>query len=208
LIDFFRLGGIFMWPLLFFSLAALTVICDRVIFFASHSLNIDELVPPLKDALKNGTLADAARELEHKKNNFGASVLFILARPRDGDSLEKALQTEAENCVRQLEAGLGFLTAIGSLAPLTGFLGTVSGMIGAFRSISQAAEVNPQIVAGGIYEALITTVFGLVIAIASLSAYYILNSVVDRFAARTERVCSRFIMELSDTESARGLYTE
>jgi biopolymer transport protein ExbB len=69
-------------------------------------------------------------------------------------------------------------------------------MIGAFRSIAEAAEVNAQIVANGIYEALITTVFGLIIAIAAMSAHYLLSSVVDRFSVRTEKVCSVLITAL------------
>jgi biopolymer transport protein ExbB len=202
--ELFRLGGVFMWPLLVFSLAALTIICDRIIFFAVHRLKIEELERPLMEALREGRLAEAAAGLAAGAGrNLGARVLSALAGHARLDSvqLEKALRAEAESCVNSLEAGFNFLAAIGSLAPLTGFLGTVSGMIGAFRSIAEAAEVTPRIVAGGIYEALITTVFGLIIAIVSLSAYYILDGVVDRFTVSAERICSRFITALSERGS-------
>jgi biopolymer transport protein ExbB len=102
------------------------------------------------------------------------------------------------NCINSLENGFNFLTALGSLSPLTGFLGTVSGMIGAFRSIAEATEVNAQIVANGIYEALITTVFGLVIAIIAMIFHSIFSHVVDKFASRVERACSVLIAQLAE----------
>ena len=106
------------------------------------------------------------------------------------------------SCITSLENGFNFLTALGSISPLTGFLGTVSGMIGAFKSISEAADVNAQIVANGIYEALITTVFGLVIAIVAMSAHSLFSHVVDKFASDVEIVCSDLIIEIGESKSA------
>jgi biopolymer transport protein ExbB len=116
--------------------------------------------------------------------------------------MEKAVETEAMNCVNSLENGFNFLTALGSLSPLTGFLGTVSGMIGAFKSIAEATEVNAQIVANGIYEALITTVFGLIIAIIAMIAFSIFSHIVDKFAAEVEKSCSELITEIADRHEA------
>ena len=93
--------------------------------------------------------------------------------------MENAAECEAQERIRRMENGFNYLTALSSIAPLTGFLGTVSGMIGAFKSIAAATDVNAQLVANGIYEALITTVFGLIIAIAALVAYNLLVQRVD-----------------------------
>jgi biopolymer transport protein ExbB len=111
--------------------------------------------------------------------------------------MEKAAETEAEDCVASLENGFNYLSALGSLSPLTGFLGTVSGMIGAFRSIAAATNVNAQIVANGIYEALITTVFGLIIAIVAMVAHSIFSNAVDKFVTRIEKICSDLIIILA-----------
>ena len=97
-----------------------------------------------------------------------------------------------------MENGFNYLTALSSIAPLTGLLGTVSGMIGAFKSIAAATDVNAQLVANGIYEALITTVFGLIIAIAALVAYNLLVQRVDTFAAETSKCINDLIPELLD----------
>jgi biopolymer transport protein ExbB len=112
--------------------------------------------------------------------------------------IERAVETEAMSNINSLENGFNFLTALGSLSPLTGFLGTVSGMIGAFRSIAEATEVNAQIVANGIYEALITTVFGLIIAIIAMIAHSIFSHIVDKFAAEVEKSCSELITGIAD----------
>ena len=98
-----------------------------------------------------------------------------------------------------MESGFNYLTALSSIAPLTGFLGTVSGMIGAFRSIAEATDVNAQLVANGIYEALITTVFGLIIAIAALVAYNLLIQKVDTFAAETAKAINDLVPELIES---------
>jgi biopolymer transport protein ExbB len=132
------------------------------------------------------------------KRLMGARILLALLN-HVGQSehlMEKAAETEAQNCINELENGFDFLAALGSVSPLTGFLGTVSGMIGAFKSIAEAAEVNAQIVANGIYEALITTVFGLIIAIIALVSNSLLTHAVDNFAARAERSCSEVILDL------------
>jgi len=204
LLELFRLGGVFMWPLLVFSIAAIAIIIDRIIFFSAHELGIHKLAPQVMDYIKKGEIPKAAGFLEPLTvKSMGARILLSLVEHRalNETRLEKAVETEAQSCINSLESGFNFLTAIGSLAPLTGFLGTVSGMIGAFRSIAEATEVNAQIVANGIYEALITTVFGLIIAIIAMVAHSILSSVVDRFAASVEKTCSDIIIQLAKTQS-------
>jgi len=200
LMELFKLGGPFMWPLLLFSVTAMAIIMDRVLYLFRHKLHIDGLASKVLDCIKNGDLQSSAAFLDPLvAGSMGARVLLALVNHADlGEArLEKAVETEAQGCINSLESGFNFLTAIGSLAPLTGFLGTVSGMISAFRSIAEATEVNAQIVANGIYEALITTVFGLIIAIIAMSAYYILTSFVDRFAIKTEKACSELITAIA-----------
>jgi biopolymer transport protein ExbB len=79
-------------------------------------------------------------------------------------------------------------------------------MIGAFKSIAEATEVNAQIVANGIYEALITTVFGLIIAIIAMIAHSVFSHIVDKFSANAEHTCSILIAEFAiHDESAQAL---
>ena len=201
LFELFQMGGIIMWPLLIFSIAAVAIIVERAIFLTYHNLALGDLKPSVEKAIMEGVPEKARNYLETlTKRHMGARVLLTLVRRHELSEhrMEKAVEAEAMNCVSALENGLRFLTVLGSLAPLTGFLGTVTGMIGAFRAIAEATEVNAQIVASGIYEALITTVFGLVIAIIAMSAYSIFTHKVDRFSSEVEIVCSDLIIMIHE----------
>jgi biopolymer transport protein ExbB len=193
------MGGVFMWPLLFFSVATTAIALERAIYIFYHNLRMEDLEEKTVEYIHARDMAGAKAYLAGlTKRRMGARVLLALVN-RSGLSehrIEKAVETEALTCINSLENGFNFLTALGSLSPLTGFLGTVSGMIGAFKAIAEATEVNAQIVASGIYEALITTVFGLIIAIIAMIAHSLFSHVVDIFAADVEKSCSNLITEL------------
>ena len=190
LIELFNLGGPFMWVLLVFSIATITIIIERCIYIAWHDSRVTPLSNRVKQLLREGKKDEAEKmlsELGHKKT--AATILYaLLSNSKFGEArMENAAECEAQERIRRMENGFNYLTALSSIAPLTGFLGTVSGMIGAFKSIAAATDVNAQLVANGIYEALITTVFGLIIAIAALVAYNLLVQRVDTFAAETSK---------------------
>jgi biopolymer transport protein ExbB len=197
--EYFILGGFFMWPLLFFSVATVAITLERAVFIFYHNLRLEDLEQRTMEYIHDKDLEGARTYLSGlTKRRMGARALLALINRADRSEhqMEKAAETEAITCINSLENGFSFLTALGSLSPLTGFLGTVSGMIGAFRSIAEAADVNAQIVANGIYEALITTVVGLVIAIIAMIAHSLFSHVVDKFAADVEKSCSNLIAEL------------
>ena len=202
LLELFFMGGFLMWPLLLFSIAAVAISLERLIYFLYHNLKLDDLKELVENALKDGKLDEAQKQLESQtKRRMGARILLTLVK-RSGLSehrLEKAVEAEAMNCISSLENGLNFLVALGSISPLTGFLGTVTGMIGAFKSIAEATDVNAQIVASGIYEALITTVFGLCIAIVSMISHSLFSHMIDKFSLEVESVCSDLIIGISET---------
>ena len=204
-LELFRLGGPFMWPLLLFSIATVAISIERGVYLFYHNLRIDDIADTVSGYVKTGEYSAASDYLSGlTKERMGARVLLALLKHSSPGKkfsehrAERAVETEAMNCINSLENGFNFLTALGSLSPLTGFLGTVSGMIGAFRSIAEATEVNAQIVANGIYEALITTVFGLVIAIIAMISHSIFSHIVDKFASRIEGVCSDLIVQMSE----------
>ena len=205
LIELFNLGGPFMWVLLVFSIATLTIIIERCIYIGWHDCKVTPLSNKVKQCLREGKKDEAEKmlsELSHKKT--AATILYaLLSNSKFGEArMENAAECEAQERLRRMENGFNYLTALSSIAPLTGFLGTVSGMIGAFKSIAAATDVNAQLVANGIYEALITTVFGLIIAIAALVAYNLLVQRVDTFAAETSKCINDLIPELLNDNPA------
>ncbi len=201
LIEFFKLGGAFMWPLLAFSIATVALVSERVAYLLWHDLRIPDLRDEAGRLIRGGQVSEAEAFLEGQSRKKAAATVFLelVRNARRGERrMEKAAEAEAEERLRRLESGFTYLTAIASLAPLTGFLGTVSGMIAAFRSIASADDVSAQLVANGIYEALITTVYGLCIAIVALIGYNLLARRVDGFAADVTKAVSDLSAELMD----------
>ncbi len=201
LIEFFKLGGWAMWPLLVFSVATVAIILERIIFFITHNFKVTDLNNRLIQAISDNKFDDALSLCKTSKKNKLASPILseAIKSHRFGESrMEKSLEAESSKVLNELERGLNFLVALGSLAPITGFLGTVSGMITAFRDIANAADINAQLVAGGIFEALITTAYGLSIAIMAIAAHNILTHIVDKFATD---------IELSGTEIISSILT-
>jgi biopolymer transport protein ExbB len=195
-----------MWPLLVFSVAACAIALERFAYLLSRNLHIERTSPMITAFCERGAFAEAEKALDSiKKRAPFAAILQEAIEKKDlsETNLEKILENEAGALINKFEAGFNYLTAIGSLAPLTGFLGTVSGMIGAFRSIAEATEVNAQIVANGIYEALITTVFGLIIAIIAMVSHSLLSHIVDTFSLKLEKALTDIIIALkSGTKTA------
>jgi len=201
LIELFKLGGPFMWILLVFAIVTTALVVERIIYLAYHDVNVFELSNNVKRYLVAEDTESAYKLLSSKKRQCTAATILmsLLQNAKFGEiRMEKAAECEAQERIRRMENGFNYLSALASLAPLTGFLGTVSGMIGAFKSIASATDVNAQLVAGGIYEALITTVFGLIIAIMALVAYNLLIHRVDTFAADTAKAINDLVPLLDE----------
>ncbi|MBR5934084.1 MAG: MotA/TolQ/ExbB proton channel family protein [Treponema sp.] len=199
LIELFKLGGPFMWVLLAFSVATIAIVIERCIYLAWHNCKVAPVAEKVKAYLRQNKKDEAEKFLASytHKQTVASILLALLSNSKYGENrMERAAESEAQERIRRMENGFNYLTALSSLAPLTGFLGTVSGMIGAFQSIAEATDVNAQLVAGGIYEALITTVFGLIIAIIALVAYNLLIQKIDTFAAETSKAINDLVPEL------------
>ena len=162
--DILLMGGWMMWPLTLISITATAIIVERLLLFSSFRFPPRSASALLEEAVL-GNRAPLLAELEkvERLRRF-ASLLSA-----DGPGKEAALRIEGEAVVKALEARLPLLSILARLAPLMGLLGTVLGMIETFSEIANAqAGVNMNQLAGGIWQALITTAAGLVIAIPSL----------------------------------------
>lgn len=206
--DLFILGGWAMWPLLVFSVAAVAIIVERSLYLLTHRLGVRDLADEVIEALKMGKIEEAKTICSEQPHRKLAARIFRTAFDSidlGEHRIERVMEAAAAKQVQSLEKGFDLLLAIGSIAPITGFLGTVSGMISAFRNIAQAADVNAQLVAGGIFEALITTAYGLTIAIAAIAAYNIFVHIVDRFTAAIEEAGNEIITALLRSRFGRTL---
>lgn len=208
LFDLFELGGWAMWPLVVFSVATLALFVERAVILIRADLTTEELRDRLIPLVLDGEWDAAIGACEAAPRRQVVAGVYGAALRVGGTNenlIERSFEAAAARRIGMLERGLDLLVALGSIAPITGFLGTVSGMISAFNSIATAADVNAQLVAGGIFEALITTAFGLAIALVAITGYNLFAHVVDRFAAEMEQSGNDLITAMvRDRESGAG----
>lgn len=202
LLDLFELGGWAMWPLIVFSVVTVALFLERSIVLLTSNMSIKTLLAETIEAVRGGRTEESHARLVARSARDRVAPVFAstIASSSLGETrMERAFETSAGKQVHTLERGLDLLVALGSIAPITGFLGTVSGMISAFNSIATAANVNAQLVAGGIFEALITTAFGLAIAIVAITGYNLIAHVVDRFATDLEEAGHELVTALIES---------
>ena len=187
--DIFLRGGIVMWPLLFCSVLGAAVILDRTVFFLRlRTTSLRRLQDRVVGDLRRGdaeAALRAARSSDHPVARVASSYLENLDRPPDLRT--EIVRREGSLQLERVEKRLRVLAAISHLAPLLGLLGTVLGMVLAFAKIEGLqGAMKPADLAGGIWQALLTTVFGLVVAIPCMAAYHGFEGLADKIARRMQ----------------------
>ena len=199
-VEFFQKGGIFMWPILICLVGGIAVILERLWTFGRARTNVRTLMNRVLGAMRGEGGVEAAEEICEKTRGPIPAILHAGLRRStiSIDATEKAIESAGVVELSFLERGLIILATIASIAPLLGFLGTVSGMIGAFESIAQADQVNAKLVASGISEALITTMAGLVVAIPMSIGHNYFISQIDRFVIEMQETSADLVDTLVD----------
>jgi biopolymer transport protein ExbB len=194
----FVAGGNFMWGLLAAALFALAIILERAYTLAKARTNTRRLIGTVITTLRSEGVTEAAQVCERTRGPIAAILHSGLMRADRGpEAVEKAIETSGTIEMAFLERGLVGLSSVANVAPLLGFLGTVSGMISAFEAIANADQVNAKLVASGISEALITTATGLIIAIPASLGHSFFLSVIDRFIIEMEETSAELVEELT-----------
>jgi len=159
-------GAGFMGIVLLCLILGLAIAIERIIFLNLSTTNTKKLTQDVEDALASGGV-EAAKEVCRNTKGPVASIFYqgLDRVDEDIDAAEKAVVAYGGVQMGQLEKNVSWISLFIALAPMLGFMGTVIGMISAFDKIEAAGDMNPSLVAGGIKVALLTTVFGLIVAI-------------------------------------------
>ncbi|MCB0660329.1 MAG: MotA/TolQ/ExbB proton channel family protein [Saprospiraceae bacterium] len=160
---------------------------ERIITLSLASVNTENLLNRIEDRLASGDL-EGAKDVAKATPGPAASVLYEgLRNANNGpEAVEKAIVSYGSVQMGLLEKGLVWISLFIALAPMLGFLGTVIGMIQAFDKIAAAGDISPNIVASGIKVALLTTVFGLIVAIILQVFYNYIVSKIDSITNKME----------------------
>ncbi len=173
-------GGVpWMTPILILLIIGLAIAIERIIYLNMATTNTSKLLSKVEDALETGGV-EAAKEVCRNTRGPVASIFYQgLERYDEGlEMVEKSIISYGGVQMGKLENGMIWLQLFIALAPSLGFLGTVVGMVQAFDDIAKAGDISPTIVASGMMVALLTTIFGLIVAMILQVFYnYLLNKI-------------------------------
>jgi len=201
LVEIFLNGGLVMWPILFCSVVALAVAIDRFLVLRRAKINLPAFLVRIRGFIKDKDMSGAASFCLREKSPIANMVRKGLKKFGMGhERVKEAIENAGRQEVSKLEKGLAILATVAGVAPLLGFLGTVTGMIQAFMRIEDlAGAASPSDLAGGIWEALLTTAFGLIVGIPAYVAYNYFLSWITRFVADMETVANDVVDTMQDT---------
>lgn len=184
------------------SVIAIAIIIERYLFLIKTKREAKTFLREYSELLKNNDI-DAALEFSRESGTMLARIAEkgLTSIKLGKDRVAASIESEGKKAIYELERGFTTLSTISGVAPLLGFLGTVTGMISAFMEIQNSeGVVNPSALAGGIWEALITTASGLAVGIIALSAYNYFLSRVKRIILDIETVANITLDKISETE--------
>jgi len=187
-----------MYPILFCSIIALAVVIDRIYHLQRAKVDTDRFMETISGTIRRNRVVEAIDLCEQTPGPI-AHILKsgLLRHDRPREEIRDAIEDAGVYEIPRLQRYLNVLATIAHVTPLLGLLGTVTGMVSAFQVIEEKAShfgpVNPGDLASGIWEALLTTVFGLCVAIPALVAYNWLMTWVNRFILDMERSATELV---------------
>jgi len=208
LIQMFHDGGGFMWPILIAFIIGLMVAIERFYTLSKASLSTKKLLNSVQQGLEEGGVEGALEVCENTPGPVAEIFHAGLSRVGRGiEEVEKAIENAGSIEMSFLERGLVWLSTVIALAPMLGFTGTVWGMILAFQDIEKANDISPAIVAGGISVALLTTLFGLVVAMIIQFFHNYFVSRIDKIIIDMEEGSTKLIDKLVEMQDKGQINT-
>ncbi|MFA5115162.1 MAG: MotA/TolQ/ExbB proton channel family protein [Candidatus Omnitrophota bacterium] len=201
--QFFLAGGPVMWPILFCSIFALAIIIEK--FWYLHKIRIDsqEFLSDILDKMKHHQIKEALSLCDGTNSPISRILkVGILKNDRPRPQIKEAIEDASVYEIPKLEKNLSILATIAHISPLLGLLGTVTGMVKCFQTIQAKTvsfhPVSPGDLAGGIWEALLTTVAGLIVAIPIFVTYNYLVNRINSVILEMEKSATEFVNFLTE----------
>lgn len=187
-LDFLLKGGIMIIPIILLLFFCIYVIIERYLSIKKATKQDANLISDVKMQLKSGKLDNAIMMCSRENTAYGnimKSGISIIGRPIS--EIESVMERTANVEIAEMEKGLGHLGLISGIAPILGFIGTISGVIKIFHTISNTGNLNIQTISGGLYEKMISSGAGLVVGVVAYSAYHLFNMMIDSFSLKVQK---------------------
>lgn len=193
-LEFIFKGGFFLIPISILLFYTFYLIIERYLYINKASKIDSHLMIDVRDNLNSGNL-DLARTIVERSNTATGNILKegILVIGRPIAEIESNMDRAADIEIGEMEKHLGQLGLIAGIAPTLGFIGTISGVIKIFYSISVTENISIGNISGGLYEKMISSGSGLIVGIIAYSAYHLLNGKIDNFALKIQKQILEFV---------------
>jgi biopolymer transport protein ExbB len=192
-------GGVVVYPLLFLLFLSIFFIVERYLFIKGAS-NIDfGFLRTLKDNILRGDLRTAITLC--KSTNLPISRILEKGITRIGrpvKDIESAMEIQSNLEVSKMEKNMGYLGLIAGVAPILGFIGTISGIIRIFYDIATTGNFTIEIIANGLYEKMISSFTGLIVGVIAYSGYHGINMLIDKFGIHLQATVMDFLDTLNE----------
>lgn len=194
LLELLLKGGPLMIPIVLLSILSLSIIIERWLYIRKASASHPQLLPQIKDLIMKGDLK-AAAGICAGKTGVVAEILAkgISKVGKPVESIEKSMEKTASIALLRVEKRMGVLGIVAGIAPMLGFIGTISGVIKIFYNISVTDNISIGIIAGGLYEKMITSGAGLIVGVIAYAGYHYLNLLIDRLVLQIESESNEFL---------------
>ena len=192
--EFFVKGGVFLIPICILLFYTIFVTVEKYLYIKRTAKFDSNLLNTIKSNLNSGNLEPAIAIVSGEQSAFGHIIkegLYTIGRPvaEIESNMDKVTNIE----IGKMEKSLGHLGLIAGIAPTLGFIGTISGVIKIFYSISVTENVSIGNISGGLYEKMICSGTGLIVGIVAFSAYHLLNAMIDNFVLNVQKVNLEFV---------------
>jgi biopolymer transport protein ExbB len=193
-LGFILKGGVFLIPIAILLFYTIYVIIERYLYISKASKIDSRLMQDVGDKLHSGNI-ELARSIVERNNTASGNILkegvLVIGRPIA--EIESNMDRAADIEIGEMESRLGHLGLIAGIAPTLGFVGTISGVIKIFYSISVTENISIGNISGGLYEKMISSGAGLIVGIIAYSGYHILNGKIDDFALKIQKQILEFV---------------
>ncbi|HIA94804.1 MAG TPA: MotA/TolQ/ExbB proton channel family protein [Candidatus Marinimicrobia bacterium] len=204
MVHYFLEGGGFMWPILLTLLFGLGFAIERFYSLMMSAVDSQSFFDEITSAINENGAAAAVQVCEETEGPVAAIFHAGLSRMHRGlRDVEKAIQNAGSIEMAFLEKNMIWLNAVITIAPMLGFTGTVVGMIAAFDAIKAANDISPAVVAGGISQALLTTAFGLIVAMIIQTCQNLFVSRIDKLVLDMEEQSVKIMDHLYEQEAKK-----
>ena len=201
MVDFFVQGGGFMWPILIALLFGLAVVGERAYSLVNSSSDTNKFFDDVKTIYNDSGRDNAIEFCESTPGPVASIFLAGLSKVgKQKEEIEKAVQNAGGLEMAFLEKNMIWINSVITIAPMLGFTGTVVGMIKAFEDIKMANDISPAVVAGGISQALLTTAFGLIVAMIMQVSQNFFVSMIDKLILDMEEQSIKIVEYLQDSK--------